>query len=48
MRVRRFRQALSRGTASERGATIKMYLARLDRAYLRGVIRRCYRRLTLR
>lgn len=48
LRLRRFRHALSRGTASERGATIKMHLARLDRAYLRGVIRRCYRRLTLR
>jgi hypothetical protein len=46
LRLRRFRHALARGTAGERGAALKMALARLDRDYLRGALRRCYRRLT--
>jgi len=46
LRLRRFRHALSRGTAGERSAIIRMHLARLDRAYLGGVIRRWHRRLT--
>src|SRR5262249_44321268 len=48
LRLRRFRHALARGTAGDRGVIFRMHLARFDRAYLGGVIRRWHRRLTER
>lgn len=46
LRLRRFRDAVARGTASERWEATRIRLARIDRDYLGGLLRRCHRRVT--
>jgi hypothetical protein len=47
-RLRRFRHALSTGTAGRRGVAARSRIAQMGRAYLKGNLRRWYRRMKYR